>query len=98
MALCKFCGVPFQWGSSDGKWVPLVPLGDEGDLPRTYQDENGKLRSEHRSICVGFGPAVRVARLARPIEAGDVLAQTFFVDQSTGEILNQRRSRRKRRR
>lgn len=74
MPICKFCNVAFSWGlKDDGKWVPLVPVGEEGDQPRSYQDENGVLRVEHATICRNRGgPSVRVARLARAIPASDV--------------------------
>lgn len=74
MALCKFCGQPFAWGNADGKWTPLVPVGEEGDLDRKYQDQNGNLRASHRDVCVNQGGAtVRVSLLAKAIPAGDML-------------------------
>lgn len=74
MAMCKFCGKPFAWGISDGKYVPLVPIADHDDMVRSFQDENGVLRAEHRQICViAGGPTVRVARLARPVQPEDIL-------------------------
>ena len=74
MAMCKFCGVPFAWGSADGKWVPLVPIGQDDGLDRQYQNEDGILRASHRSVCVNQGgPTVRVALLAKKVLAEDVL-------------------------
>lgn len=73
MPICKFCAMPMQWGRSDEKWVPLVPLGEEGDLDRTHQDSDGNLRAEHRLICIGWTPAVSVVKLAKPIPASDIV-------------------------
>lgn len=73
MPMCKFCGVVFSWGHDGERWVPLVPKGEEGTLDRSYQDENGDLRAEHRAICRGTGgPSVRVVRLAKKIEAASL--------------------------
>ena len=74
MPFCKYCGVKFAWGRSETKWVPLVPLGEEGDLDRTFQDENGQLRASHNAICQFAGGAtVRVSELAKPIPADQIL-------------------------
>lgn len=72
MPLCKFCGKPFAWGNDSGKWVPLVPPGEEGDLDRSFQDENGLLRAKHRDMCT-YTPAVAVVKLAVPIPASDIV-------------------------
>ena len=74
MAICKFCGAPFQWGRSPDKWVPLVPLGEEGDLPRTFQDAEGNLRAEHRPVCT-HAPAVDVVKLSMPVLAEHVFGR-----------------------
>lgn len=100
MGMCKFCGVAMSWGQErDGKWIPLIPLGEEGDLPRTYQDENGKLRAGHRAVCtIRGGPPVLVTRLAKPVAASDMLfAGPTVVDQETGEILPAKSQKRQRR-
>lgn len=74
MAICKFCAKPFAWGSSDGKWVPLVPVEDHDGLDRVFQDENGVLRAEHRAVCaMRGGPTVRVSRLVVAIKAKDII-------------------------
>ena len=74
MPMCKFCGKAFAWGNSDGKWVPLVPVGEEGDLDRAYQDESGLLRAAHNLICLNRGGVtVRVSKLARPVKAGEII-------------------------
>jgi hypothetical protein len=89
MPLCKFCGKPFDWGSSDGRWVPLAPLNESDGLDRQYQDENGALRAEHRQLCIDRGgPTVRVSRLARPILASEVIGPVKLIDPDTGEVTN----------
>lgn len=90
MAICKFCGKAFSWGNADGKWVPLVPVGEDDSLDRAYQDENGRLRAEHRAVCViRGGPTVRVARLAVAVPAANVLPSPPEVEAETGEIVAQ---------
>jgi hypothetical protein len=67
--------------------VPLVPLGEEADLPREFQDNTGNFRASHRLICVNRGGAtVRVERLAVPIEASHILP---------GAVVEPRRSKEK---
>lgn len=74
MAICKFCGTAFSWGNNGGKWVPLVPVGEEAGLTLDYQDEDGVLRASHRQTCVQIGgPTVHVSKLAKPLQAGDVM-------------------------
>lgn len=74
MPLCKYCQAPFTWGKTGDGWVPLIPIGEEGDVPRTYQDENGELRANHRAICVvPGGPAVTVVKLAKAVHPDDIL-------------------------
>lgn len=90
MSICKYCAKPFSWGNSDGKWVPLVPVGEDADLVRSYQDENGALRAEHRLVCANRGgPSVRVSRLAVGVKPGDIIGtprQKEQIDPGTGEI------------
>lgn len=85
MAVCKYCGKVMAWGHLDGRWVSLVPLGEEAGLDRGYQDEDGNLRAAHRLVCVGPG-TVKVAKLAKPIPASSVMSPKFDVDPETGEI------------
>lgn len=74
MPMCKFCGKPFSWGQLDGRWKPLVPVGDDDGLDRSFQDEMGNLRADHGLVCVRIGgPSVRISKLARPIKGSDVL-------------------------
>lgn len=74
MPICKFCGIPFAWGNSDGKWVPLMPVEDHEGYDRAFQDENGVLRAKHSLVCVQVGgPSVRVAPLARVVKAEEII-------------------------
>jgi hypothetical protein len=86
MPMCKYCGVPFTWGNDGERWVPLVPAGQEAALDRTFQDENGLLRAAHRDICVGFGPSVKVAKLAKKIKAAEIAGEWSKPDPATGEV------------
>ena len=51
MATCKTCGEPIDWAQHEGKWVPLVPIGSEGNHPRTHIDSDCVLRVKHSAIC-----------------------------------------------
>lgn len=75
MAICKFCAALMTWGqTSEGSFIPLIPIGEEGEASRDYQDEAGLLRSTHRQVCTNrAGPLVRVSKLARSIEAKDIV-------------------------
>jgi hypothetical protein len=86
MPMCKFCGKAFQWGRSDDGWIPLEPIESHDGLDRSFQDENGILRADHRVNCTRRGgPAVRVARLAKNVPASDII-QWSKPDPDTGEI------------
>lgn len=89
MPMCKFCGKPFAWGNSDGSWVPLIPVGEEGEVPRTFQDEHGILRADHRALCQHRGGAtVRISKLAVPVKAGEIIGRPGeVIDPDSGEIL-----------
>jgi hypothetical protein len=73
MALCKYCGKTFAWGKLVDRWIPLIPVGEEGDLPRTYQDEKGDFRTAHSEVCVERIPTVELVKLAAPLEAASIL-------------------------
>lgn len=73
MPLCKFCGVMFVWGKNADKFVPLVPIGEDESLERSYQDENGVLRAQHSLICVGHTALVSVVKLAVAIPAEQII-------------------------
>jgi len=75
MAICKFCNALMSWGQApDGRFIPLIPLGDEGEADRDYQDGDGILRSTHRLVCTNkAGPLVQITKLARNVRAKDVL-------------------------
>lgn len=65
MPFCRSCGLPFQWGFCDGRWVLLEPVETHEDLDRTYVDERGELRADHRDRC--SGSTVNVKRLERKV-------------------------------
>lgn len=93
MSVCKYCGLDFGWGQkADGKWVALIPAGQEGDKLRDYVDEAGALRSSHAQIC-NREPTVRVSKLAVPLSAGDILSSQAreSIDMDTGEIKPKKR-------
>ena len=70
MATCKGCGKPMDWGydSVTGRWVPLEPIETHMDLQRTFLDENGTLRADHRDRH-GEGMTVNVTRLPKKVPA-----------------------------
>ncbi len=69
MATCKSCGEKIEWGNDGTRFVPLVPLGEEGTHPRTHVDGNGELRVKHNSICTQpYRGAIMVKELAKPLE------------------------------
>lgn len=86
MALCKGCGAEFQWGFCDGKWVPLEPAATHDDMVRTYVDEDGVLRADHRDRHAG-GSSVNVQRLDQKVKPEQV---------ETEEPKHRRRSLRRR--
>jgi len=72
MALCKKCGITFVWGYNEetNRWVPLVPVEEQKDKERSYVDEDGTLRADHRETCINdSGRVVKVTRLAKHIPA-----------------------------
>lgn len=71
MATCNGCGAKFEWGRCDGQWVPLEPQATHDGMDRTYVDENGELRADHRDRHPGGG-SVNVARLDRKVKSQDV--------------------------
>lgn len=75
MAVCKNCGKVFNWGRNEaaGKWVPLIPVGEEGTADRDYQDADGTFRSSHNQICTGWAPTKAVVKLAKPLQAEEIL-------------------------
>ena len=71
MAFCKVCGDVFQWGFCDGQWVPLEPSKTHDDLDKTYVDEFGDLRADHRDRHSG-GASVNVTRLEQKVPASEL--------------------------
>lgn len=94
MAICKFCAKPMQWGRADDRWVPLQPIGDEGDQPRTHMDENGVLRAAHRPFC-NYASAVRVVQLSMPVQAADIMPVATKAPELVGPPKPKRKYRRK---
>jgi hypothetical protein len=92
MAMCKFCGKPFAWGynEAEGRYIPLVPVDEHEGLDRNFQDENGVLRADHRTVCLmRGGPTVRVARLAKSVKAKEIIGTWSTPDPDTGEIVHE---------
>jgi hypothetical protein len=88
MAMCKFCGKPFQWGRADDGWVPLEPIESHDGMDRTHQDSDGVLRADHRKACTQRGgPPISVVKLARAVPAAHVLGGYGWTppDPETGE-------------
>lgn len=74
MPICKFCGIPFGWGRDGEKFVPLVPIEDHDDLPRTHLDEHGVLRAAHSLICTRVGgETVNVTKLAEQVMPENII-------------------------
>lgn len=75
MAQCKQCGQPMDWGhGDDGRWVPLEPVATHDDLDRTYVDEEGQLRADHRDRHP-HGRSVNVTRLSKKVKAKQAKAE-----------------------
>lgn len=78
------CNGTMDWAQNDdGRWVKLVPIGQDTDLIRTHQDSNGVLRALHKVVCPHTSAeAVHVTKLAQPVMPEDVppTPQTVLVD------------------
>lgn len=68
MPFCRNCGQPFEWGydADNEQWVLLEPEVTDDDLFKSFVDENGTARADHRDRCTG-GVAVNVTRLRQKI-------------------------------
>jgi hypothetical protein len=87
--MCKFCDKPFAWGQlPDGKWKPLVPVGEDDGLDRAFQDGSGMLRADHALVCVGRVPSVQIERLAVPVAAESVLPSGPPKTETVGETVD----------
>jgi hypothetical protein len=71
MAFCRHCGKEVDWGFDPvhNRWVPLEPVATHDDLPRTFLDENGVLRADHRDRDKQNSSGVNVTRLDKKIPA-----------------------------
>lgn len=69
MSICRNCGGEFDWAWNDRaeRWELLEPIGQDGDLHRSFVDANGELRANHRDRHAGGKPTVSVSQLDRPI-------------------------------
>lgn len=68
---CNRCGAEIDWGFDleYGRWIPLEPVATHDDLPRTFCDENGTLRADHRDRHKKDGSGVNVSRLEKKVPA-----------------------------
>lgn len=65
---CKECGKPFQWGFCDQRWVLLEPTETHADLEKSFVDEDGVPRADHRDRHTQL-PSINVTRLSRRLPA-----------------------------
>lgn len=94
MPNCNRCTKPFDWGFDGERWVPLEPVATHDDLDRTFVDENGVARADHRDRHPeGGGSGVNVKRLPVKIPAA-VAAEN---QPSTINRVAEKRGRRSRR-
>jgi hypothetical protein len=72
MATCKNCGGPMDWSwdETTKRYVPLEPVGLDGDLDKTFVTPEGELRADHRDRC--RGTTITVTRLSRRVPADPV--------------------------
>lgn len=70
MAQCKGCGSPMDWGydSVTQRWIPLESIETHDDLEKSFVDENGILRADHRDRHEGRS-GVNVIRLDKKVPA-----------------------------
>ena len=68
----------FQWGRCDDEWVLLEPVETHDDLDKSYTDEDGHPRADHRDRHDHM-PAVNVTRLKRRIRADVEVAEDEVV-------------------
>jgi hypothetical protein len=69
MAFCRHCGLEIDWGFDGVRWIPLEPVATHDDLPRTFLDENGVLRADHRDREKASSSGVNIQRLEKKIPA-----------------------------
>lgn len=85
MAQCKYCGGTMDWATVEGRWVTLIPVGEDTAFEKAFQDENGNFRAKHQLVCPASsgGGAIRVIKLTRPVP-GNIGPDV--VDPDTGEL------------
>lgn len=68
MPHCRNCGKLFEWGwdHESDRWVLLEPIDSDNDMFKSFIDENGIARADHRDRCSG-GVTVAVTRLISKI-------------------------------
>ena len=86
MAFCRTCGQSFQWGFCDGNWVLLEPVETDADLEKSFVDEDGNPRADHRDRHSQY-PAINVTRLARRLPA-EIETEPDY-EMSVGEVQDQ---------
>jgi hypothetical protein len=67
MAQCNQCGAIVQWAWIGDSWAPLEPITTHDDLDRTYMDENGVLRADHRDRHEQHYTSVNAVRLRKKV-------------------------------
>jgi len=62
-----------DWAVKDnGKFLGLVPIGQDDDLDKDFCDEDGVFRSSHKQVCTASGTgAIKVMKLSKPIPASE---------------------------
>ena len=72
MPYCRTCGEPFDWGyeTTTNRWIPLEPVDTDGDLDKSFVDEDGQLRADHRDRC--RGRSVNVIRLDHKVKVDEL--------------------------
>lgn len=83
MAHCKRCGMAMDWGIEGDRFIPLVPLGQDDELDKTFRDENFQLRAVHFLVCKS--KAIGLTRLASPVK-GKKKTKKEHIDPDSGEI------------
>jgi hypothetical protein len=69
VARCRVCGEVISWGFDgvSGRYIPLEPRETDTDLEKTFVDEDGELRADHRDRHED-GTVINVERLRRRVQ------------------------------